>query len=607
MLSRKGEGRAKRRAPAKRPQRAMSRAPRLTKDQQLSHHKPPEYTDGEASNPGPHHGPARLLTAMTTNMSSLNTQFEQVCALPAHVVGGQETRMTATGQQLMKSDLEKRGWDVVFGRPVEKRGRGRGSVKPGGVCILARTGLGLQVVQASCDLGRELWESRRFVHAAIPTGTGKTVLHFISFYGVTNAHTDPNARAENERLLSLLLKYVAQLGQVPVLLFGDWNTTLTKSQSLLGAVQNNHLADLELEASLLENREPTKTCFVRGTSVGSRIDMLFASPSLAGASKNVRTLGKDATGIPTHKVVAVDLDIQHCSQSIHRFSVPSPIPPWEADPDKDAEEHLRELALDACMRPPEEWDELIQEGDVDRIFAAISEDSERYLWCRHTGGETWLPPCKRGRGQKPRLLKKDLTATHQDLRGALDIRAVRVGKLAGRCEELVRKLHNRHVLDPMPQDWHALWQTCRQDGSELFPTWTIWAQQPQLPDIGFLRELTGQLREHLHHENAQSKERRAKSWEGWFSEDWSTQRKHTHAFVRGDDTHACSILARPDGTATGNHREMDDLLQNAWKPIFRIYDESSPPLRTGFLSALWGTPASNERIPGGGGERRSTA
>ena len=101
-------------------------------------------------------------------MTAMNTQMDKVCALLVDVLGGQECKHTSANQQQLKMDLSDKGWDVAFGPPVEKRRRGRGSVKPGGVCIMARKGLNMQWVAPECEVGKTLWASGRFIHFVIP-------------------------------------------------------------------------------------------------------------------------------------------------------------------------------------------------------------------------------------------------------------------------------------------------------------------------------------------------------------------------------------------------------------------------------------------------------
>eukprot|EP00973_Karenia_brevis_P036366 5013793-Karenia_brevis.AAC.1 len=51
------------------------------------------------------------------------------------------------------------------------------------------------------------------------------MLHVMSFYGIPNSETEADAYHQNEHLLGLCLEVASELGNVPVIIGGDFNIT----------------------------------------------------------------------------------------------------------------------------------------------------------------------------------------------------------------------------------------------------------------------------------------------------------------------------------------------------------------------------------------------
>ena len=132
----------------------------------------PTETDGEAGNPGP-------FDAASANITAMQTQYTAALRIPAEVLGLQEIRLTGAAQLLWARELEKSGWHVVFGAPMPEDGSAM-KAKPGGVAITSR--YPIQAVPPVDELSDWLWNSTRFVHAAMPYAGGKQVLHIISIW-----------------------------------------------------------------------------------------------------------------------------------------------------------------------------------------------------------------------------------------------------------------------------------------------------------------------------------------------------------------------------------------------------------------------------------------
>ena len=285
-------------------------------------------TDGEASNPGP---PEHMVAA-TTNVTSLRTQIESVMSIPADVLGAQEIRLCESGQVDMARDLFDRGWNVVFGRPMARR-PGSNRVAPGGVAVLARRGIRMQAVPPQGAPGIWLWNSSRFVHAVVEFSIG--MVHVISIYGYTNAWTNVSQRERNEEFLAYLFRYIATLGDVPLLLLGDFNTPPEYSAVLTSEIGRGNIFDLASITAQAQGVPAPPTCHAHANSPGSRIDLAFANHILAPSCRGCHPLPDSA--LPVHTPLLISMETDAVAQQGPCFHTPLPIPLNFVDSDPDAE------------------------------------------------------------------------------------------------------------------------------------------------------------------------------------------------------------------------------------------------------------------------------
>ena len=290
-------------------------------------------TDGEAKNPGPvlskqegSQGSPSWLHLGTANATALTTQLEAIASLPAHVLGVQETRLTDALQLKMKQELKDLGWNVAFGKAMPQW-RSQESCKPGGVCVLSV--FPIRHVAPCCKDGRWLWDSTRFVHATIDVMG--TIWHVLSIYGHTNSENQPEQRAKNEELLTHALRYIAALGQVPVVLCTDLNTTPEASAQLQAALNKGQLWDTGALVAQAQGRVPEPTCFAHETSKGTRRDYIFTNAQSTHLVKGCEVL--QDSGIPTHKPVLATFELPSTAYTGKVLRLPRPIPQHKIDPD----------------------------------------------------------------------------------------------------------------------------------------------------------------------------------------------------------------------------------------------------------------------------------
>eukprot|EP00973_Karenia_brevis_P079711 11060859-Karenia_brevis.AAC.1 len=78
---------------------------------------------------------------------------------------------------------------------------------------------------------------------------------------------------KNEEFLRAVFEVAAELGNVPIIVFGDVNVPPEQSAILEAAVSTGRWLDEELVQARLTRRHPRPTCFA--SAEGTRIDVAF--------------------------------------------------------------------------------------------------------------------------------------------------------------------------------------------------------------------------------------------------------------------------------------------------------------------------------------------
>ena len=270
---------------------------------------------------------------VTANITSMWTQLENVFALPCHFAALQEVRLTEMGQNHMNSVFQEKGWSIVHGKPLACQ-KTIWHCKAGGVAVVAAPGLCLQNVVPACDIEQSLWDTGRFVHAAIAYGNGRRVIHVISVYGYSGAQGRPEIMRKNESLLCNVFKVAAALGNVPVLVMGDINVDPDASPAVQSAARLGGCVDSAKVCAVARGISCDRTCFVRDTSLGTRIDAIFCNAAARGALGDCGVL--DDCAVPTHRPVACELRLEAYAQEANVLRRPGAISLDFVDPDADA-------------------------------------------------------------------------------------------------------------------------------------------------------------------------------------------------------------------------------------------------------------------------------
>ena len=181
-------------------------------------------------------------------------------------------------------------------------------------------------------------------------------------------------------------------------------------------------------------------------------------------------------------------------------------------------------------------------------------------------GHMWVPPNIRGRGTA-KLEPHSTMPKSSDDQGAQTARITRNQVLLRRTEELLRKVHLRGQDTWRERDSSRLLAKVRASVGSL-------PQEPSLTDLTQLREAT---RWAVAQEQMNVQASRQAHWRSICRMDWSTNKGAVYKFLREEQGGGPPVLARRDGTLTGNVWEIHNLLREQWDPIFRQYATRAPP------------------------------
>ena len=474
----------------------------------------------------------------TINVTTLEGKIDAITDLNLDLIALQETSLTGPQQRQMKKQLGERGWEATFGLECKLLTDGQKTwTAAGGVAILTRTGTPVRRIKHE-----RLDNTGRFVHAGVSYGNGK-VLHVFSFYG------DVRSAVHTEELIAEMLVEAAALGDVPVLIAGDFNVETTESPALLSAFAHGLWIDAAVS---MGNMTPTSEA---GKGL-RRIDAILMNRGAATAISNDTTIHVHKSElIPTHKPVIIrKLNISRYNEKAPRLIVPKQLDTSETT---DPREGKAERQL--------HWTRAVATEDPDKMLEALGEIIERYLL---TGKLEVSNPAKyTGRGKKREPVMWT-NAAKQDGRGAT-CRETRRRLQKIRVLEEVTKITKQYDGPTVPShEVMNLWKKLRK----LDPT-----TGSEIPQTEELRILLQQARQEQAIESKKLRTERIRMWKRNVVDNWNDDRTKVFQWIRNVEQSKTVLMEKADGSWTANCSEMDEAMHAAWDPILKKYLSDPEP------------------------------
>ena len=167
----------------------------------------------------------------------------------------------------------KMGWCVLLGAPLVPNAAGMWDTEPGGVGILYRRGMEMQLAARPADdeAIQVLWAPGRWLHAHLPHAEGRGILNLKVAYAIV-AH-----RRTNAHLWKTILRYTARLGNFSQILCADFNFSLSDESNMpremFTALRKGLLVNIMRARAEALGRRPSLTYHV-GLGTETRIDGL---------------------------------------------------------------------------------------------------------------------------------------------------------------------------------------------------------------------------------------------------------------------------------------------------------------------------------------------
>ena len=534
---------------------------------------------GRPRHPRPPHNPGQpggALRITSANITSMNSQLDVVIRLPGQVLALQETRMGAAAQRIMTRTLADQGWHIIWGAPMPLISLGPGatptpwSAHAGGCAIAARAGTPLRALSPTTAAVKQLWEAGRWCHATLPWGTGRSFLHVASLYAPVD-----DAQAADASIFAALTE-LAALGEVPILLTGDFNLEAHLSPTLAAACTNGGWHDVAELFARQSGTPAAPTCTARPGAEPRRLDFMLANTVMMSACQAFTIL--EDTGLPTHKPLSLLLSLQAFARRALRPRRPLAFPTQgAATVDEDAAWRPVALAWETALARP-------AGPDIDALWALFCAAAEDYLLAQQADHLDRPPKRYLGRASctPPRMAPVLAPQGRGAQYGALTHQHLRLLKLLRRLEAHHRaRTPAPQRPGPLPYNEAHRWTLIYRSAADLLDPELGWAaplRSSLPPPLDAMPAVLDALRALVTAQYERMRRARSESWTSWVRTTWdSGSPGRLYAYARGETSTPATLLQRPDGSLTADPAEMDELLRAAWGPIFQLYTSSPEP------------------------------
>ena len=359
------------------------------------------------------------LCILSVNVTSWQKHALSLLTSGPDVLLLQETRLSAKGHRAESTSLSAHSppWHAVWGPPMDPmRIKGKTQAKGlsdkgahGGVAIVSKSAIPLVPTGLDSFSSQALLDSKRWVTAAIPMGlTGGLscrCLHLVSFYGISNKGYGSRFTA-NERLIQHLFDHVSQIGEQPVVIGLDANTSPEASPSLARALGTGRFLDLAVHFCD-SNPAPTfcasPTWDKHSTGVGiTRPDLVICNLSALPLIK--RFVVRRDLSVCSHVGLQIVLHRHQSTQHFRAFKPPPPFPMSLAP--RISQDAKSDLFAKCLGQRQHELDVALSARDTDTAWLALANVAEDFL--AHRCGSS---SCQKGRHRSPTFVQRTMSAS----------------------------------------------------------------------------------------------------------------------------------------------------------------------------------------------------
>ena len=318
----------------------------------------------------------------------------------------------------MTALARKMGWCALWGAPLDHNGVGVWDTGPGGVGILYRPGMVMQLAARPTDneAVQALWASGRWMHAHVAHAEGRSILNMQVAYGIV-AQKRPNAQ-----LWKTMLRYTARPGNSAQILCADFNFRLCDENDMprevFTVLRKGLLVDVMRARAEARGHHPCPT-YPGGSGTETRIDGLLTDPRVASLVQNERVITK--AGLPGHSLLRIDISLDMANQKVTKIR--SLEDPEEHNMHMEERQRLASIFWDSVRRP---WKVAVCARDVNGMWHTWTWAAEEFL-VMELGEDGTMESTVRMHWPGPPVAKTD--AKELEKRGQGTLRTVAITKL----------------------------------------------------------------------------------------------------------------------------------------------------------------------------------
>ena len=311
----------------------------------------------------------------------------------------QETKVTKAAKPAANRAAASEKLSVIWGKPcdlLKKKREGKFVAetpwmgRQGGVAVLALDEFGILAGGMEGKASCELYESAKYLRAAIPVrhGNRKLFVHGASLYNENTGHNEVIKKMRNQRALERAFTDAVALGDQAFFLCADIN--MSEAVSVDEALMTGTWIDVGMRYTIEDEAEPTYAGFKdwdkrsRGRKV-TRPDRILANKLAMEMIKSFQIVRESA--LPSHLPLKRTLNTAPLKQRITVVKVPKPFSIEEIG--EMNEETCREKAGELANEKREEIEQALRDGHDDQAWSLVSAVAESYLeWrCSSSKGD----------------------------------------------------------------------------------------------------------------------------------------------------------------------------------------------------------------------------
>ena len=489
----------------------------------------------------------------------------------------QETRLTIDGQKIVNEELVKRGWTPVWGKPQPiRKGTCKSLVdaKQGGVGILIRKGHD-GGPSPRTEIGEQLKETGRWMSSVIKIHRSGTLLHVVSLYGYPGATDGGEATFMNEEFLRKVFDEATTLGDVPIVVCGDFNCSLESSAVLSEMTASGKWCDAAQLYGMVNESSVDATYFAFGGS--SRIDMIFLNSAACRVFSECRVVPVPEGGIKRHKPVEAKFDLHPKREFADAIPSIRALPKGVRRMDSDTENELQRSILGEHLG---DFNEAAARGDTNAMWNLWCCIAERFLVAKaaHEFQDERILGDGRYYGRGTQVGTKRIRvgrAPTQEQGFGFDPERRELTKLNNILRELI------NIRDEgQPQHVSQLWVKAQRLGKNCLKTHPFdkhWKEEG-VPSLEGLEAVKDQVERVLEKVTFGDRNRLLRKWRRERMERAKEGIGDLAKHFRAPEQAPLKVVKLPDGSITGNIEKMDEELRRNWLTIFAKHQSGDVPI-----------------------------